>query len=427
MEIRPFGPADDIEAELDLRRRSFGPLSAAVRPAWVAGLQRSIESGQMLGAFDGTRLVATARFHAMGQWWHGRQMPMAGVAGVKVAPEARGRGVGRALLTRLLADIADRGYPVSALFPTTLPLYRSLGWEIAGGKYETELPTRSLAALARPDQDVAAGVPAPAGPVPAGPVSAGVPVPAAPLPDGDPAGLRRATPADSAAIVQTFSRVHEALLDCGPNTRSPADLTDWLDDEDNFAYLADDGFLSYRFARGTSELQVDCLVAASAATARAFWQILSSHATMAQTVRACLAPADPVTWLLTEPAAVTTLEESWMLRLIDPAAAVSARGYPAAASVSVVLELEDPVLPRNSGRWALEISGGAGKLAAVPQARRAGPGPAVSLGARGFAALFAGVPAASLRVAGLMAGGSPAADEALDCAFAGSAFMVDYF
>ncbi len=168
-------------------------------------------------------------------------------------------------------------------------------------------------------------------------------------------------------------------------------------------------------------------MAASAATARAFWQILSSHATMAETVRACLAPADPVTWLLTEPAAVTTLAESWMLRLIDPAAAISARGYPAAASVSVVLELADPVLPRNSGRWALEISGGAGKLAAVPQAHRTGPGPAVSLGARGLAALFAGVPAASLRVAGLMAGGCPAADEALDCAFAGSAFMVDYF
>jgi GNAT superfamily N-acetyltransferase len=416
VEIRPFGADDDIEAELDLRRRSFGPLTAAIRPAWVAGLHRSIESGQMLAAFDGTRLVATARFHAMGQWWHGRQMPMAGVAGVKVAPEARGRGVGRALLTRLLADIADRGYPVSALFPTTLPPYRALGWEIAGGKYETELPTRSLAALARPDKDAAADAPGLAGSVTAGPVT-----------DADPPGLRRATAADSAAIVQIFSRVHEALRDCGPNTRPPADLTDWLDDEDNFAYLADDGCLSYRFARGTSELQVDCLAAASAATARAFWQILSSHATMAETVRACLAPADPVSWLLTEPAAVTTLAESWMLRLVDPAAAISARGYPAAAALSVGLELADPVLPRNSGRWALEISGGEGRLAAVPESRRASPGPAVRLGARGFAALFAGIPAGSLRLAGLMAGGSPAADEALDCAFAGSAFMVDYF
>jgi predicted acetyltransferase len=31
----------------------------------------------------------------MRQWWHGRAVPMAGVAGIKVAPEYPGRGVGR--------------------------------------------------------------------------------------------------------------------------------------------------------------------------------------------------------------------------------------------------------------------------------------------------------------------------------------------
>ena len=71
----------------------------------------------------------------MRQWWHGRAMPMAAVGGVKVAPEGRGRGVGRALMTALLREIAARGFPVSALYPATAPLYRSLGWEIAGGLY----------------------------------------------------------------------------------------------------------------------------------------------------------------------------------------------------------------------------------------------------------------------------------------------------
>ena len=37
----------------------------------------------------------------MRQWWYGRAVPMAGVAGVKVAPEDRGRGVGRAVMTAL--------------------------------------------------------------------------------------------------------------------------------------------------------------------------------------------------------------------------------------------------------------------------------------------------------------------------------------
>ena len=67
----------------------------------------------MLGAFDGTRLVGSARYHPMRQWWHGKSLPMAGVAGVKVAPEYRGRGAGRALMTELIPLMAGRGYPVT--------------------------------------------------------------------------------------------------------------------------------------------------------------------------------------------------------------------------------------------------------------------------------------------------------------------------
>ena len=115
---------------------------------------------------------------------------------------------------------------MSVLFPTTAPLYRALGWEIAGGRYETVLPARSLAALAGPDRQPSRE-PARAPP---------------------PRRLRRATPADGAAIVAVQGLVHERLLHCGPNTREPWDLRDWLDDEDHFAYLADDGFLSYRWS-----------------------------------------------------------------------------------------------------------------------------------------------------------------------------------
>ena len=72
---RAFGPGDET-----LIRPSFGPLVAA---------------GRNLGAFDGDRLAGTALYHDLRQWWYGRPVPMAGVAGVKVAPEYRGQGVGR--------------------------------------------------------------------------------------------------------------------------------------------------------------------------------------------------------------------------------------------------------------------------------------------------------------------------------------------
>jgi predicted acetyltransferase len=395
LEIREFGPADDVEAELDLRRRSFGPIRPPYKPAWLASVRATAEAGQMIGVFDGGRLVGSARYHAMRQWWRGRSMPMAGVAGVKVAPEERGRGVGKAMLARLLAQIADRGYPVSALFPTTAGVYRSAGWEFAGGKYEVVLPARALAAL-----------------VPAGPNA------------GQAAKIRRATPADGALIVEVKGRVHDEMRHCGPNTRDPAELRIWLDDEDHFGYLADDGFLSYRWSDGTAAMEVEELIAISPATARAFWQILSSHATMAERVRACVAPDDPVSWLTRDPDAALRRREHWMLRLVDAPAAIAARGYPTAVTASAELEISDPMLPGNSGRWTLAVSGG--------EARLERPGSSANrsvlrLGSRGLAAMFGGVPLATLRQVGLASGGDSGTDDVLDSVFAGPTFMIDYF
>jgi predicted N-acetyltransferase YhbS len=416
VEIRPFGLSDDPEAELDLRRRSFGPIPPADRAGSIASTQRSIEAGEMLGAFDGKQLVGSARFHPMRQWWQGRSMPMAGVAGVKVAPEYRGRGVGRALMTGLIAEIVERGYPVSTLYPATATLYRALGWEVAGGRYQTTVPMEFLARLLAPDPAAAS--------------------PAGERPE-DSAGLRRATAADAAVVAGTLGQVYGADRDFGAATHDPGFIAAWLDDEDHFAYLAEDGFLSYRWAEGHDSVRVEVLAAASAATARAFWQLLGSHATMADQVRAYLAPDDPISWLTREPAAAVRRVWSWMLRLIDVPAAMEARGFPASVEVSAQFELSDDVLPANAGRWRLEVSGGAGKLArvgplgpmgSVGAASTAGHGGVLRLGARGLAALYAGVPLGTLRRAGLAYGGGQATDDALDSAFGGRpAFMLHAF
>ncbi|HEX4082524.1 MAG TPA: GNAT family N-acetyltransferase, partial [Acidimicrobiales bacterium] len=140
MDIRPLGPQDDPEIEIDLARRSFGPVSAAERDDRLADARAVFGTGRALGAFDGPQAVALAMFHDMRQWWHGRPVRMAGVGGVKVAPEERGRGTGRALMTELLRQIAGQGYTLSVLFPATVPLYRSLGWELAGDVHEAVIP-----------------------------------------------------------------------------------------------------------------------------------------------------------------------------------------------------------------------------------------------------------------------------------------------
>jgi predicted acetyltransferase len=400
VDIRPLGPQDDPEIEVDLARRSFGPLDAAARDERLADARAVFGTGRAFGAFDGTRAVALAMFHDMRQWWHGRPVRMAGVGGVKVAPEERGRGTGRALMTELLRVIAERGYALSVLFPATMPLYRSLGWELAGDLYQARIPTRSLAAL--------------------------------PPPDGPRPVLRRAGPQDAAEVIAVTEAVYESSRYSGPGSFDAETVARWsLSDDNGFCYLAPDGFLAYRWHGRERDIFVNCLLAASPETTRALWSIVASHVSMAGEVHAVVPPGDPVAWLTREADVAVSVREPWMLRVADAAAAVAGRGFPAAVDLAVPLHIDDGPLPANTGPWTLEVGGGRGSLtpdSAVTrhQGPSGSPGP-VTLGARGFAALYGGVPMATLRRAGLATGGDARADDALDAAFAGPAFMLDDF
>ncbi len=420
MTIRELGPHDDLGLLLDLSRRAFGPISLADRGRWQADAEPAIRDHRWLGAFDGSRLVAAARYHDMVQWWQGRCLPMAGVASVMVAPEDRGRGTGRALMTALLGLIAERGYPVSVLYPATMAIYRSLGWEIAGGQDTVVIPARSLRSLVSPDPWLADPGPATG--------ERGAVAPGAAEHGAGDAGLRRCGPEDSSQVLAVIGGVHEALRDSGPNTRDEATVRRWLGDEDRYAYLAPDGFLAYRWRNGNDEILVERALASSAATTRALWAIIASHSSIAGTVRGRVGPADPLRWLISEPELALARAHEWMLRVVDAAAAVAGRGFPPTAEVTTRLRLADAACLGNDGLWTLEVSGGKGVLThGKPAAAAMTAGAPLVLGARGFAALYAGTAVAALRRAGLAAGGDPGGDAALDGAFAANSFMLDYF
>jgi predicted acetyltransferase len=366
----------------------------------IADTRAAVSDGRYYAAFEGHCAVGVAAFHDMRQWWHGRPLRMAGVGGVKVAPEQRGRGTGRALMTELLGEIARRGYAVSVLFPATAPLYRSLGWELAGGLYQAVFPARSLASLPRGG--------------------------------GQEPVLRRAGPQDARDVIAVIGAVHESARHSGPGSYDADTVRRWwLEDPDLFCYLAPDGFLAYGWHGAQHDILVRCALAGSPETTRALWSTVGSHASIARQVRAVVTPDDPVGWLTREPDAELASREAWMLRVVDPAAAVAGRGFPAAADLAIALRIDDAQLPANAGLWRLEVSGGRGSL--QPQSSGTdGDGPAVPagpvrLGARGFAALYSGVPMATLRLAGLATGGDAGADDVLDTAFAGQAFMLDGF
>ena len=321
------------------------------------------------------------------------------------------------LMTALLDEIAAQGYPLSALFPATMPLYRSLGWELAGARDTAVIPARSLLRLVPPDAQ-----PPEAGTVPA-------------------TGLRRAGPGDAEAVVAVLGRVHEAARDCGPITWDTDSAADWLADPGLYAYLAEDGFLAYRWQRGNEDLYAERAEAISARTARALWTQLGSHASIAEKVYARTGPASAFWWLTRERDADIAHRSRWMLRVVDAPAAIAARGFPAATSLTRPAahrrrrppgQLRPLAADRGRRRGHARPAGPDAPPARQPPpasrspSRRPAAAP-VTLGARGLAALYAGTPLVTLRQAGLAAGGTPADDAALDAAFAATPYMLDAF
>lgn len=406
--IRPASPDDDLEAEFDLRHRAFGP-AIRDRDTMLAEQRAFVAGGSLIGAWDGNALVGSARIHDMRQWWGGLALPMGGIGGVKVAPEARGQGVGRALMTEVLALLSRRGYALSVLYPATSHIYRSLGWELAGANYRATIPGRSLASLLAADPHLGGQSAAGRPPGPA---------------------LRRSGPQDADEVIAVLGAVHAAARHCGPCTRDAQTVQRWISRPDVFGYLAPDGFLGYGWhGHGSEEMIVHTVQAASAATARALWGIVASHASVAEVVHVDIAPNDPIGWLTRESDLSLRRSWRWMLRVIDPRAAIAGRGFPAGAQISVPLVLTDPELPANSGPYTLTVGDGRGCLHSgitepAPDSPAAEP---VRFGPRGFAALFGGVPTTTLRLAGLAAGGDARADALLDGAFTAQSFMHDYF
>jgi predicted acetyltransferase len=297
------------------------------------------------------------------------------MSGVTIAPEYRGRGVGRSLVMALTD--------------------RQLGWELGGARYEAQIPARSLLDLPKP------GVTSP---------------------------IRRPGPADAAEVIAVISAAHQQDGDCAPVTWDEWSMRRWLTvpgkyaGSHHYAFLAPDGFAAYRW-RGDNEIYVDRVLAATPDTTLALWSIVASHSSVASTVVAQVAPRDPLWWLQPEQDAIVSERDPWMLRLLDAPAAIAARGFRA---VDIPLPITDQQLPHNRGRWHLTVrSSGEAHLIRTPAGAPAQP--ALALGARGLAALYAGTPVSTLRRAGLASGGTPEADAALDGAFAAAPYMLDGF
>jgi predicted acetyltransferase len=387
LEVRPVPEADRPAAHAITREAFGGP---ADDPWWLESLAHS----PAVGAYDAGRLVSFARVKPYAQWFGGRAVPMGGVASVAVAASHQRRGIARATVAATLPLMREQGFAVSALFPATSPLYRALGWELAGDYTWLDVPGRLLRAL--------------------GPV--------------DGVALRPATAADLPGVLAAY-----AALACDAN--GLLDRTGPFFDLRPEKMLAVDSFVvaegpagiegyaiaDRRHAGHATEVRAWDVVGVTPAAERAVWFALGAGASVVPTVRAKAAP-DGLLLHLAEPEVTVHERLYWMLRLVDAPAAVAARGWPATLAATADLDVTDDQIPDNAGRWRLAVEAGHGTLT------RGGAG-TVRLGVGALSALYAGgADPRTLRRAGLLDSTDDTALDTLATMTAGPRpRLLDYF
>jgi predicted acetyltransferase len=327
------GAAGDVAALLELFRIAFGRSeSAADDEATRLDPQRAL-----VAVGPRNEVAAASHVRPMRQWFGGRAVSVAAYSPVAVLPEFRGRGWGTAVTVGQFPDLRSRGEVVAGLFPASVQLYRSAGFELAGSYLRRRFPARDLAAIA-----------------PQRPIE-----------------VRRGSSDDVDAVHRCGAAA--AMGRDGAvqrdewwwSHRMPRDLAK------TFLYVVDDAarpgeLLGYAvFGHGPGRAPYDYSVHVGEVLSddpdvlKALWRVVASSNSQAPDVHV-IGPAEDDLFLLAPHAAPDVVESEirWMVRLIDVAGAMAARGWPASVSGSIDLEVRDDHAPWNAGRWTLEVHEG---------------------------------------------------------------------
>ncbi len=136
IEVRPIDFDEGLFAALlEEAETEGGPFLMRLRDDWRSGALRFDRPGELLlGAFDGPRLIGCGGISLDP---YAPQPDLGRVRHVYVLSSRRRRGIGRALMERLLAHAAGRfgRLRLSTQRPEAARLYRSLGFaEVPAGK-----------------------------------------------------------------------------------------------------------------------------------------------------------------------------------------------------------------------------------------------------------------------------------------------------
>ncbi|GAA2516108.1 GNAT family N-acetyltransferase [Winogradskya humida] len=294
------------------------------------------EPARSLIAEDAGALVGHVAAYTRNLTVPGAVVPAAHISGVGVAPTHRRRGLLTRMMHRQLRDIAAGEEPIAVLWASETKIYPRFGYGPASQRLRLDISTREVR-----------------------------------LPDTRPDGrLRQVDPVEA---IPVFSKLYDDLRAdrVGWSTRDDAwwkfTLADVESQRGGATQLygvvhetpeGPDGYATWRTKDDWNNLGPNCqvqireLVAANPEAYLALWRFLLTIDLTRSASMHLAALDEPLQYLVDEPRRLgATLADGLWIRIVDLPRALTARRYP--APLDVVLEVTDPLLPANSGRWRL--------------------------------------------------------------------------
>jgi predicted acetyltransferase len=331
----------------------------------------------------------------MAQWFGGRSVPMTGIGGVGIDPDDRATGLATALMRSAVEELHGQGVALSALYPATQPVYRRVGYELAGSFVVYSAPVNTIDVRER-SIDVELF----------DPVDIDV--------------LKRVQTERARAgngWLDAPERMWERMLD----DRGGTDVHTYLVGGSS----EPQGYVVFTQSRQEHDgwkydLNVRDIVALTPAAARRLLTFFADHRSFANNVKWTGPIGDPLVFHMREQDWKIDWSYTWMLRIVDVERALAERGYPVGLEAELHIAVADDLLPGNDASFVLHVANGKGETS------RGGRG-AVKIDVRGLAPLYTGfLGAEELRATGYVDG--PDEDLAIATAiFGGPAPSLNHF
>jgi predicted acetyltransferase len=333
---------------------------------------------------------------SMGQWFGGQRLATVGITGVAVHPRARGRGEGNALMREAHVEAAADGFVLAGLFASTA-MYRAVGYENAGYRCEHAAPLDALSEF-------------------------------------------RASPRVRHIGMSVSEDVRACYASLAPGWNGALDRTAYLWQRmvsfrgilhEGFEFLDEQGVVDgYAFVHLekvsplSTQVRVSDVGFMSVETGRSILGFLANYATMSQRVMLFGGPRHVLASLVPLSKFDVNVTPPWMLRILDLKRALQQRGYSPWIEVDFDLDVIDPLLPDNTGRWRFMLRKGQAVVERSTDHRRC----AVRTSISGLVPVFTGLLAAEeSRNLGLLEGDADALSQ-LTAAMTGPApWMSDAF